>query len=73
MWYRITLHIGNKIRSGIREYHNVNVQGVQFMVLETIKKGMGLHRLRAVDVTPLPENHPEVQALKKAKQAQQSK
>jgi hypothetical protein len=75
MWYRITLRLSdNKIRSGIRQIDDTNLFRVELMVFETLKKTIGLHRIKALDLTELSEDHPEVQALLKAgKEVQQLK
>jgi hypothetical protein len=64
MWYRITLRLSdNRILSGIRQISEENLYKVELMVFDAAKKTIGLHRIKALDLTPLPENHPEVKAL----------
>jgi hypothetical protein len=66
MWYRITLKLSNgEIRSGIREVSHENLYRVELMVFEAVKKSIGLNRISMLDITPLSEDHPEVQALLK--------
>lgn len=64
MWYRITLKLSdNRILSGIRQVNNENVYKLELMTFEAAKKTIGLHRVKALDLTCLEENHPEVKAL----------
>ncbi|HVM87934.1 MAG TPA: hypothetical protein VMT76_07075 [Puia sp.] len=64
MWYRITLRLSdNKILSGIRQIDDENLYKIELMTFEAAKKTIGLHRVKALDLTPLSEDHPEVKAL----------
>jgi hypothetical protein len=64
MWYRITLRLSdNRMLSGIRQIDVEDLYKIELMTFEAAKKTIGLHRIKALDLTPLPENHPEVQAL----------
>ncbi len=64
MWYRITLRLSdNKMLSGIRQVDDKDLYKVELMVFEAAKKTIGLHRIKALDLTPLPEDHPEVKLL----------
>ena len=64
MWYRITLVLSdNKVLSGIRQIGHENLYKIELMTFEAAKKTIGLHRIKSLDLTPLPENHPDVKAL----------
>jgi hypothetical protein len=64
MWYRITLRFSdNRVLSGIRQIDDKDLYKIELMTFEAAKKTIGLHRIKALDLTPLPENHPEVKAL----------
>jgi hypothetical protein len=49
--------------SGIRQIDVDNLYKIELMTFEAAKKTIGLHRIKALDLTQLSENHPEVQAL----------
>ncbi len=67
MWYRITLQVsGKKVMSGIRYGEDEDDYRMTLRVLETAKSLYGINRVRAVDITVLPEAHPEVQAILKS-------
>jgi hypothetical protein len=67
MWYRITIRYrNNKIQSGIREVSHKNLHRIELMVFDAVKKTMAYNSISLMDITPLPDDHPEVQALLKS-------
>jgi len=62
MWYRISIRYTDlSFRSGIRKIDDDNIYRVEMRVLETLKHSM--HRILSVDISPLPEDHTDVQKI----------